>query len=417
MNEAELDQKLEEMRLDEALTHMRAQDEAPKPIPPSKADSAMRGATRGATMGFGDELYGALGAVVNPADMPHEPGVMGWVKGIPERYAASRDYAREKDNAAQAANPKTFMAGDLVGSAGPTMIGAGPLGVLGRGAAQGAVSGAGNSTAQPFTSPDELEKFGWDIGKGGVLGLGAAAAGKLLGAGMSKLAPSKLKQVAEEKLLKAAGGGEESGLSASLLGKADEAGEPVVGFASSAKDIGKAARAKQQFFEEQGQHGDVWQPFGGPRSSAKEILGGHVDLEKIAASRAKARLYQEIADSAESKAAAAASRPQDNILSAGTFLTSMMHGGNTIKSALMAGAVKGGTTLARDRGDAFMGRAAQGLGEGLESAGNAWRRAAVPLDRPGRTRRHSGRLEYARYGRQGASGQAPPSHDRTPRCS
>lgn len=256
------------------------QQEAPAPIPPSKADSAMRGAAKGATFGFADEAYGALGALANPADIPHDPGLKGWIEGIPDRYAASRDYARQKDAEAQKANPVTFGVSELAGglatpgaagigakalggtSAAGSALGAvrtalvapeeaGVLANVGRGIGQGALFGAGNSDAHPFQSPDEAKHFAEDVGGGAALGGILGGTGKVIGMGLSKLTPDSLNQIAEEQLLNAATGQTEKGAAqAALLGHADEAGDPAVGWLSGPKKIASNIAAKQQYYED-----------------------------------------------------------------------------------------------------------------------------------------------------------------------
>lgn len=108
--------------------------EPPKEAP-GQAESFLRGAKQGVTLGFGDELTGAIESLFTD-----------------KSYKQARDEARANDKAAQAANPKTFMAGDLAGGVATSFVpglgiakGASTLAMAGKAALMGAASGLGNS--------------------------------------------------------------------------------------------------------------------------------------------------------------------------------------------------------------------------------------------------------------------------------
>lgn len=69
---------------------------------PTQAESAIAGGLQGVTLGFGDELTGAIGALTG----------QGGFSGV-------RDSARENIEAAREANPKTFLGAEVAGSLAP----------------------------------------------------------------------------------------------------------------------------------------------------------------------------------------------------------------------------------------------------------------------------------------------------------
>lgn len=151
--------------------------------------SFLRGAGQSSSLGFGDELYGAVAAAL--------PGLTGSTKGsYSERYAEARDYARRKDLQAESDNPKAYMGGALTGGAltafapglGALNAGKGAKAaeVIGKGAATGAITGVGSSDASPITNPEGLAAAGL---KGGLLG--GAAAGTFRGLGAAAGAAKK----------------------------------------------------------------------------------------------------------------------------------------------------------------------------------------------------------------------------------
>lgn len=74
----------------------------------SAGESLGRGAAQGATFGFGDEIEGAIQALI--PGVHDRPG-----DTFADRYARWRDSARRTNDAANAANPKTFLGGQIAG--------------------------------------------------------------------------------------------------------------------------------------------------------------------------------------------------------------------------------------------------------------------------------------------------------------
>ena len=146
--------------------------EAPE-APPQKhsyADTALRGAASGASLGFSDELAGAAGNVAGKLGLVPDMG-----------YDYYRDYTRGQDKEAAAENPKTFLGSKIGGTVATAFVpGLGAVNAAGKGlkgaallgAGQGAVMGAGDSENN-LASTAGL----WDIGTGAALGGAGGAAG------------------------------------------------------------------------------------------------------------------------------------------------------------------------------------------------------------------------------------------------
>lgn len=157
--------------------------EAVKP-PPGKLESLLRGGRAGATMGFGDELAGALDSVLS-----------GFKEGA---YTKGRDEARALDKAAKEANPGTYLAGELGGGLATSVIpgagivkGAGLGANIVRGAGAGILSGIGNSEGQ---SAQEIARDAAVSGlAGGALGgVVGTVAGKLVGGATQRVENAEL---------------------------------------------------------------------------------------------------------------------------------------------------------------------------------------------------------------------------------
>jgi hypothetical protein len=93
----------------------------------SKLESGWRGATQGATLGFGDEMSGGVGAgleLFNPTD-PNEAKKSLWdrLSKVKENYQTYRDSQRQQNEAAQETNPVSYGTGELAGSIVPIALG------------------------------------------------------------------------------------------------------------------------------------------------------------------------------------------------------------------------------------------------------------------------------------------------------
>ena len=160
----------------------------PSTAPISKLESGARGLAQGATLGFADEIAGAGEAA---GDVLKSPG--DYSKLI-DLYKKHRDESRANFSAAQAANPKTYLAGELGGGAAAMMVpGLGEAEALQgvKGAATlGAAAGLGGSQA--------------DLTQGDV---GGAVKDTALGAGMGALGGAAAEAVnpAMQSLLNKAG--------------------------------------------------------------------------------------------------------------------------------------------------------------------------------------------------------------------
>ena len=150
----------------------------------SKAETIARGIGQGASMGFGDELMGTIGAgyarLVEPELFEGQ--------SFGDTYKEGRNMVRAEDKAAQEANPKTsFLAnlagGVLTGSKIPLPAARGAKYAAGSGL--GALSGYGYSDAETGTRQVLDTALGAGAGAAGVY------AGEKVGQGLTALKNSK----------------------------------------------------------------------------------------------------------------------------------------------------------------------------------------------------------------------------------
>ncbi len=138
------------------LAMLNGTQAAPAPVPNvSTPDAIGRGAASGLTLGWNDEMQGALAAGDRN---PNEPPT-GWnlVKGMyrlatgdqnaKAKYTDARNVARSEADAAKTAHPYAFLGGELAGSVPTALLApvggaSSTLGNIGRGVATGAALGA-----------------------------------------------------------------------------------------------------------------------------------------------------------------------------------------------------------------------------------------------------------------------------------
>lgn len=134
---------------------------------PGYGESLLRGGAQGLSLGFADELAGAGGAALD--------SLKGSDSSLVANYIKHRDAYRAEDAAAKAANPKTFMGGQIGGSLATAAIpglnvgAAETLGGRALGAAGlGAVAALGNSKAD--LTQGDIGGAAKDTAVGGALG-------------------------------------------------------------------------------------------------------------------------------------------------------------------------------------------------------------------------------------------------------
>lgn len=150
----------------------------------TKTQSAVRGATQGATMGFADEISGAAEALWNKA------------KGDPQEfgnlYKKYRDESRQNFSAAQKANPGSYTSGEVGATIASALIpgtaiakGASLANVALKSALLGAATGAG------YSEKEDVADIAKDAAKGAatsaVLGAGAKVAAPYAGRAIEKV--------------------------------------------------------------------------------------------------------------------------------------------------------------------------------------------------------------------------------------
>lgn len=134
---------------------------------PGYTESGLRGLAQGASFGFADELTGLLESALTD-----------------KSYEQARDESRANYKAAEEANPKTYLGGQIGGAVGTALV----PGLQGAGvaklAAMGAAQGLGSSEADLLEG--DLAGAAKDTAIGGTLGAATGLAGK----GIQKLLPS-----------------------------------------------------------------------------------------------------------------------------------------------------------------------------------------------------------------------------------
>jgi hypothetical protein len=191
MTEEEKQKRLRYLQLKAKAGAAGPKEKVEDPDAPSELESGLEGAKQGLTFGFADELQGGFGALLDTITGlgDEQAAILGEEYDSGENYRGLRDAAREDVEAAQAANPKSFLAGELAGAllvpGGAAGGGAkglakaatkgvrGPspstlLRATGRGAAEGALYGAGTA--------EEMEDVARGAVGGGLAGGGASAA-------------------------------------------------------------------------------------------------------------------------------------------------------------------------------------------------------------------------------------------------
>jgi hypothetical protein len=188
--------------------YLAAKGAAPKSAGPSEVESAVLGVASGGTLGFVDEIGGALGKLFVPesgvqlgaasrpstGDSPEEAAIKAdLAKAQPSSYQLTRDAIRRQEDEARAANPKAFMAGEIAGAVALPMPGGAALkgGTLAAKAARAAGQGAGMGAAYGVGASEAASPGGvlLDAATGASAGALGGAAGAGVAAGVGKVSP------------------------------------------------------------------------------------------------------------------------------------------------------------------------------------------------------------------------------------
>lgn len=176
-------------------------EEAPKwedTDEPSMLESGIRGAAQSGSLGFADELTGAVGAGIEKlkgSDLP-----------IADLYAKERDDSRAAYAKAEQANPKSYMAGEFTGAIGTSLV---PGLNVAKGASIANMAGkaALQSGLQSIGSSEESALPNMETAKDALIGGAFGAAGGVLTKPLDKISDmlksrqleNKLKDFAEER--------------------------------------------------------------------------------------------------------------------------------------------------------------------------------------------------------------------------
>jgi hypothetical protein len=153
-------------------------------------EAALTGLGEGATLGFGDELAGLVGATIDrPVSylMDRLQGVPSDMAGEPEdstfgqRYKQTRDFARRQQEKAKEDQAGAYYGGMIGGglATGVATGAIGPAGITGRAALEGAAVGLGGSEAD--LTEGEYGQAVVDTALGGAAGAIMPQAGKIAG--------------------------------------------------------------------------------------------------------------------------------------------------------------------------------------------------------------------------------------------
>lgn len=178
---------------DDAITPDVMPEGFTPPADITKLESFLRGGGQGLSLGFGDELTGAVESLFTD-----------------KTYEGSRDEARAANSAAREANPWTYTGGDVAGSILPVLA-SGGQGAVARGAAKlapttikgimalGAAQGAG------YSDEEDISGIMRDMGVSSVLAGGVGTVAKGLGGLAKNLRAEPLADIAQTRGAKALG--------------------------------------------------------------------------------------------------------------------------------------------------------------------------------------------------------------------
>lgn len=155
---------------------------------PSQLESAVRGGAQGIALNYADEITGGLEAL---KDIATTDKSLDDYSNLYDKYSAE---SRAAYDAAQAANPKTYLAGNIAGGVGTALATGNPASLMGRvalGAGMGGVAGSG--LAEPG---DRLKGAAMGAALGGTAAYGGDKLANALSSGAQKLSP-KLAKIAE----------------------------------------------------------------------------------------------------------------------------------------------------------------------------------------------------------------------------
>lgn len=143
---------------------------------PGQLESLIRGGAQGASMGFADEITGALESL-----------------GGDKTYQQARDESRANYKAAEEANPKTYLGGEFGGAAATALIPGLGEATIPKLVAQGAAYGLGSSEADLTSGKaEDVLHAAEDTAKGGAVGGAMGLAGKALSKVLPKVAKTAL---------------------------------------------------------------------------------------------------------------------------------------------------------------------------------------------------------------------------------
>jgi hypothetical protein len=201
--------RFEEENATPGIRKVRFELEEPPEAPPkasmSPETSALYGAGQGLSFGFADE---GLAAAKTAYEKIKNGDKSGWMDLYKTKVAQERQELEEAQK-----NPLSYYGGVAAGAL-PTMAipglgvarGAGLGMTLGKVGLQSGLAAAGESTANPFDSPEKAKEFALDTAKGGALGAATQGVFSGVGGALKALSPAALRRVAEDRAVKSVTG-------------------------------------------------------------------------------------------------------------------------------------------------------------------------------------------------------------------
>lgn len=366
--EQELEAKKKELELLE-LEDAEAAVAPPTPAkPPSEIESAARGGLQGATLNYSDEGAGVLDALLAAAKK-------GGVGDIPEDYRAGRDESRAANAAAEAANPKSYLAGEFGGGAATMLVpGAGEI-TAAKLAALGAMQGMGASEGD--LTKGEVGQAALDTGKGAAVGLAVGKVGEAvapyIGKGVAALkrggagARDYLRDLAEEYTLRAMNFGK--GMRAKMGAMGEEKMQDVARTALDQGVVTPLAGTEKMLSRAEELGGAAGENIGTLLKSLEES-GVGTGLTRPALMQ---RFREELGDTMSARAFPDVFNKLDKILGSDRRGPLSFHELQEIKTFLQETALKHGETIPGSK--EILGRASGIVREELEKAVDAGARA------------------------------------------
>lgn len=263
----------------------------------SKLESVLRGAAQGASLGFADEISGALEAVKDIALTDKQ------LADFVDIYRKRRDDSRQRYKEAENNNPAFYTAGQIAGGIGTAVVPG--LNVAKIGSVGGRIAAtAGMGAVDAVGQNEDLGTLPADITKGAAIGGILGAAGEGLGVVANKITqklnPENLNVVAEQKAVEALDPSLKQTRELNNKQKYQDVGREALdsGIVSLGSSKGKMLEKTQEKLSDTGETiGKIWEAVDEARVGTPEeipLFQGLVDPKQVAENvRARLAKYRD----------------------------------------------------------------------------------------------------------------------------